>query len=319
MEIREIQAFLRAAEFQSMSKAATSLGYTQAAVTIQIRQLEKSLNTRLFDRVGNKISLTEQGKIFYSYATTILKEIELAKDALSEEKTPSGSLVLGTIESICASIFPPLLKKYHDLYPQVNVNVITGSPNELLQQMDDNFIDIVYFMDQKKYNTLWTKVIEAPTEILFVASAHTASLSFSSNPHTLDPKSHPSTPDPHTLDPIPLAQLIKEPFLLTEKDASYRYVLDQHLAAQGLKIRPFLESGNTDFVIKRLVQENAVSFLPKFSVQEYIKNGTLVNVPVSDFQLNVWRQVVYRNDRYITSEMKAFMELVQQEEQLATL
>ena len=293
MEIREIQAFLRAAQCQSISKAAASLGYTQAAVTIQIKQLEKSLNTKLFDRVGNKIFLTEQGETFASYANTILKEIALAKDALSEDKVPTGSLVIGTIESICAAIFPSLLQKFHKLYPKVNINVITGSPNELLQQMDDNSIDIVYFMDQKKYNTKWAKIIEEPVEILFVTPAH----------------SHLA----HR-EPMPLAELIKEPFLLTEKDASYRYVLDQHLAARGLKIRPFLESGNTDFVLKSLRQEQAVTFLPKFSVQTDIKNGTLVNVPVSDFQLKIWRQVVYRKDRYITSEMQAFINLVKQEE-----
>ena len=293
MEIREIQAFLRAAQCQSISKAAASLGYTQAAVTIQIKQLEKSLNTKLFDRVGNKIFLTEQGETFASYANTILKEIALAKDALSEDKVPTGSLVIGTIESICAAIFPSLLQKFHKLYPKVNINVITGSPNELLQQMDDNSIDIVYFMDQKKYNTKWAKIIEDPVEILFVTPAHS-------------PLAHKG--------PMPLAELIKEPFLLTEKDASYRYVLDQHLAARGLKIRPFLESGNTDFVLRSLRQEQAVTFLPKFSVQTDIKNGTLVNVPVSDFQLKIWRQVVYRKDRYITSEMQAFINLVKQEE-----
>ena len=295
MEIREIQAFLRAAECQSISKAAASLGYTQAAVTIQIKQLEKSLSTKLFDRIGNKIFLTEQGETFSSYATTILKEISLAKDALAQDKSPSGNLVLGTIESICASIFPSLLKSFHERYPKVNINVITGSPNELLQQMDDNSIDIVYFMDQKKYNTKWTKVIEEPVEILFVASAH------SNIAHR---------------EPLPLSELIKEPFLLTEKDASYRYVLDQHLAARGLLIRPFLESGNTDFVLKCLRQEKAISFLPKFSVREDIKNGTLVNVPVSDFELKIWRQVVYRNDRYLSSAMKAFIDLVKQEEKL---
>ena len=58
MELREIRTFLQIAQKQSFSKAAEALGYSQAAVTVQIKQLEEELGIHLFDRLGKKTVLT---------------------------------------------------------------------------------------------------------------------------------------------------------------------------------------------------------------------------------------------------------------------
>ncbi len=79
MEFREISTFLQVAQYQSFSKAARHLGYSQAAVTIQIKQLEQELGVHLFDRIGKQISLTHQGQVFYQYAVSIRNDLEQAK------------------------------------------------------------------------------------------------------------------------------------------------------------------------------------------------------------------------------------------------
>lgn len=104
MEFREISTFLQVAQHQSFSKAAKQLGYSQAAVTIQIKQLEGELGVHLFDRIGKQISLTHQGQIFYQYAVAIQKDLEQARSAVSDSSSLNGKLCLGTIESICASM-----------------------------------------------------------------------------------------------------------------------------------------------------------------------------------------------------------------------
>lgn len=128
MEFREITTFLQVAKFKSFSRAAEQLGYTQAAVTIQIKNLEKELGVHLFDRIGKQTLLTHQGLIFYEYASNIAREISQAKDALSNPEELTGTLCLGTIESVCASVFPSLLREYHRRYPKVNIKIITDSP-----------------------------------------------------------------------------------------------------------------------------------------------------------------------------------------------
>ena len=85
MEFRQLNTFIQVAKYQSFSKAAEHLGYSQSAVTVQIRMLEKELNTRLFDRMGKKILLTSQGQEFLECANTILYDVEKAKCSMESE------------------------------------------------------------------------------------------------------------------------------------------------------------------------------------------------------------------------------------------
>ena len=78
MEIKNIKTFLKVSATQNFSKAAQQLGYSQSAVTIQIQQLEKELGIPLFERIGKKVYLTEQGENFITYANNIIKAADTA-------------------------------------------------------------------------------------------------------------------------------------------------------------------------------------------------------------------------------------------------
>ena len=289
MEFREISTFLQVAQYQSFSKAARHLGYSQAAVTIQIKQLEQELGVHLFDRIGKQISLTHQGQIFYQYAVSIRNDLEQAKNAVSDPSTLSGKLCLGTIESICASIFPDLLAEYHRLHPEVTISIVTDSPGVLLDRMNENTIDIVYLLDRRIYDNRWCKTLEEPEENIFVAS-----------------------PD-HELAlvkrELELDEGLRFPFFLTEKDASYRHMLEQYLASINRSVKPFLEIGNTEFIIHMLLKNTGISFLPKFTVQRELQQKQLTALNVRGFQMQTWRQIFYHKDKWVTREMQEFLRL----------
>jgi len=78
VEIRQIQSFVTITQTGSFSGAAQLLGYSQSAITVQIRLLEEELGVRLFDRMGKKIGLTSQGKRFLLCADEILKQVQMA-------------------------------------------------------------------------------------------------------------------------------------------------------------------------------------------------------------------------------------------------
>ncbi|MEE1496679.1 MAG: LysR family transcriptional regulator [Clostridium sp.] len=288
MEFREIATFLQAAQLKSFSKAAKKLNYSQGTVTIQIKSLEEELGVRLFDRIGKQISLTSRGEQFYQYAVTLMKNMEEIKCSLSDSRELTGSLALGTIESLCSSLLPPILSEYHRRFPKVNVSVVIDSPRVLLDRLNDNSLDIVYFLDKRISDPRWIKVLEEPEDIVFAASSL----------HPLAGRSG-----------LKLDEIISHPFLLTEKAASYRHILDQYLAAYGKQIRPFLEIGNTDFIVHMLRENAGVSLLPFFSVRRDIEKGRLAALDAEDFHMQVWRQIVYHKDKWITGEMAEFLKL----------
>ncbi len=289
MEFREISTFLQVAQYQSFSKAARHLGYSQAAVTIQIKQLEQELGVHLFDRIGKQISLTHQGQVFYQYAVSIRNDLEQAKNAVSDPSTLSGKLCLGTIESICASIFPDLLAEYHRLHPEVTISIVTDSPGVLLDRMNENTIDIVYLLDRRIYDNRWCKTLEKPEENIFVASPdHELALAKRE---------------------LELDEVLRFPFFLTEKDASYRHMLEQYLASINRSVKPFLEIGSTEFIIHMLLKNTGISFLPKFTVQRELQQKQLTALNVRGFQMQTWRQIFYHKDKWVTREMQEFLRL----------
>ncbi|WP_186423596.1 LysR family transcriptional regulator [Lacrimispora celerecrescens] len=294
MELREIKTFLEVANRKSFCRAAEKLGYSQAAVTVQIKQLERELNVHLFDRIGKQTTLTHEGETFYEYAADVVKNLTHVKNILSVSSELTGRLVIGTIESICSTLFPSLIQEFHRLYPLVNVSIVVDSPDALLTMMNNNTIDLVYFLDKRMYDSKWVKVMEKPENIIFAAS-----------------KNHPFGMETG----LTIDQVISQPMILTEKDASYRLMLEQYLAAYGKKVHPFLEIGNTEFIIKLLRSSAGISFLPEFTICRDIKEGTLMPLYMKDFHFQSWRQMVYHRDKWISREMKAFIELVQRMEQ----
>lgn len=288
MELREINTFLHVAKLRSFSKAAVQLGYTQAAVTIQIHNLEHELGVHLFDRIGKQTTLTHQGSVFYEYATSVMRELAQARDTLANPQELTGHLCIGTIESVCASILPKLLRTYHKLHPKVTVRIIIDSPGAILEKMNNNLVDIAYFLDRQVYDTKWEKVLEQPEKVCFVASSR-----------------HPLA----SRQELELDEIIGLPFISTERDASYRYLLEQYLAARGKEIRPFLEIGNTEFIINQLRHNLGISLLPEFTIQKDLEQGILTALQVKDFQLKVWRQILYHRDKWVSREMSSFLEL----------
>ena len=95
MELRNITAFVRIAEVQNFSKSAQQLGYSQSAVTMQIKQLEEELHAQLFERIGKKVKLTQAGERFLPRALEILNSVRRAESVLEEPGETSGALRIG--------------------------------------------------------------------------------------------------------------------------------------------------------------------------------------------------------------------------------
>ena len=140
MEIRQVQSFVHVAKLGSFSRAAETMGYSQSAITVQIRLLEEELGTKLFDRMGKKVSLTPQGKRFLEHANRILYEMNRTIMAMNEDRELENPLHIGTIESLCTAKFPRILSQFHTLYPKVNIQITLP----VRRQFPDSF-SYIYF------------------------------------------------------------------------------------------------------------------------------------------------------------------------------
>lgn len=290
MELRNIITFLKVAATQNFSKAGEQLGYSQSAVTIQMQQLEKELGTKLFERIGKKIYLTEKGEAFISHANEIIKVTNMAISFSTDTNAPDGILRIGSVDSLATAILPDLLLQFHRACPKVETIIKTGMSSDLIDMIKSNDIDLFLTLDHKIYGSEWIRAMQRKEDIIFVTSRK--------NPLACDKK-------------IDLQIIIDQPFLLTEKGESYRYGLESILSERDIYIKPVLEIGNTETIIHLLEKGMGVSFLPFFSVKGAINEGRLSQIQTDIHSIQMWSQLLYHKNKWITPQMNVFISIVQ--------
>ena len=289
MELRQLKTFVAAAQLESFSGAAQRLGYSQSAVTVQMRLLEDELGIRLFDRLGKRVALTAQGERFLRQSQKILMEVNEAKELASQEGELRNPLHIGTLESLCCAKRPQVLRYFRAHHPAVPIKITTAEPARLYEMLDQNLLDLIYLLDRARFNTDWEKVMEKKEPVVFVTSASY----WGERPRRLHMK-----------------ELAGEPFFLTEKHENYRRELDAFLETQSLALTPALEIGSTDFIIRQIKENGGISYLPYFAVAEGIGKGELAVLEVEGLQVEMYQQVFYHKSRWRTREMEAFIEVV---------
>lgn len=287
MDIRALNIFMEVAELGSFTKAGDKLGYSQPTVSFQIKQLEKELGVSLFDRIGHTVSLTDAGRDALRYAQHICHLSQEMLLDITGHREPAGVLRLGMPDSLCEPLIAGHFHTFRKHYPQISLQIFTGDTEHLLSFLDHNEADLILTMDDHLYNPNYVIVDEEPIDVHFVVS-----------PEKLLVQK----------DSVTIEELLQHPFLLTEKGMSYRRLLDERLARASMEIQPVLETGRADLICS-LAEENAgIGFLPDYVTAESVRKGKLVRLHVRDFQVVVWKQLLYRREKWVSLPMQAMID-----------
>src|SRR5438105_544457 len=134
IDLTALEIFKTVAEQGSITKAAARLHRVQSNVTTRVKQLEERLGAQLFLRQHRRLVLSPQGKRLLAYADRILHLSSEAEAAL-RNGTPAGTLQIGALESTAATRLPPVLSRYHRAYPDVRIELVTGTTGALVTRV----------------------------------------------------------------------------------------------------------------------------------------------------------------------------------------
>lgn len=134
IDLESLKIFRTVVDEGGVIRAATKLNRVQSNVTTRIRQLEEHVGARLFRREGRSIRLSAEGHTLLAYADRLLR---LADEAVSQMRTgkPKGTFRLGSLESTAGTRLAPILSRYHSLYPDVVVELATGTTGALITRV----------------------------------------------------------------------------------------------------------------------------------------------------------------------------------------
>src|SRR5580658_1139749 len=143
MELHQLKYFCAIADTGSFSQAARQAHVSQPALSQQIAKLEDELGTRLFDRLGRSVRLTELGRTFLPRARAVLHDLESARSDIVEKKTSiTGLISVGVIPTIAPYFLPAILATFSRKWPQAHVTVTEEITPLLLDKLRAGSIDI---------------------------------------------------------------------------------------------------------------------------------------------------------------------------------
>lgn len=141
MELSQLRMVKAVAECGSIALAAQQLHCVPSNITTRIKQLESELGTVLFTRSGRGLRISPAGKVFVNYTEQILALVDQAKRAVQPQAVPAGKLRIGAIESCATGRLPPLLAEFHQRYPQVTLELVTGQWRQLIDDVQHHRLD----------------------------------------------------------------------------------------------------------------------------------------------------------------------------------
>ena len=296
MELRNLITFIHVAELGSFTKAAEQLGYSQSTISFQIKQLEDELDCLLFERINHTITLTERGHELVSYAHQVHTLTADFMENLKKEEECRGHIHIVTPDSVCEDMIYSRYIDFHNKYPNISIKFTTADTSVMFDMLDHNEADAIITLDSHSYRKDY---IIAKEELL--------SMHFVANPKSkFAGKKN-----------IKMQDIVNEPFVLTEYGQGYRRVFDKELAKKSLEITPVLEIGRTDIITHIISESDMISFLPDFVTREAIESGALCYLDVCDMKIDIWKQLIYHKNKWMSKTLKSIIEYIQSHEFLS--
>ncbi|MBQ2615008.1 MAG: LysR family transcriptional regulator [Clostridia bacterium] len=293
MELRNLITFIHVAELGSFTKAAAQLGYSQSTISFQIKQLEDELGCLLFERINHTITLTQRGNELVSYAHQVRALTDTFKESLEEEKECSGHIHIVTPDSVCEDMIHHNYIDFHNKYPSISLKFTTADTAVMFDMLDHNETDLIMTLDNHIYHKDYVIAKEESLSMHFVTKA-TSKFAKAKN--------------------LSIQDIAKEPFILTEYGQGYRRVFDRELAKKSLEITPVLEIGRTDVITLVLTQKEMISFLPDFVTKSKVASGELCYLDVCDVNIDIWKQLIYHKNKWMSKALKLFIDYVKKNE-----
>ena len=261
MDISQLRTLVRVAELGSLSKAADRLCIAQPALSRQVRMLEEELGTRLFDRHGRGMVVTEQGRTVLRHALRILKEVDAIKaDVIDETDAFGGHVSIGMPPTVSHMLAAPLLAAIHEAHPNAKCRLVSSYSLYLLDWIYRGEIDIVILYDPQS-------IISLKCEPLLEEDFHVIA---------------PADGGLSQQAPVPFSSLAGKPLLLPSINHGLRQIVEQCAQDCGISLDVRVEIDSYSTLRQLVMNGDGWTILPLAAVRSDIAAGQLSGAPLVD-------------------------------------
>lgn len=266
MEIRQLRAFVAIAETGTFTAGALRVHVTQAAISMQIRQLESEVGARVFVRAPRNVILTEAGETLLERARLILREHDAALDEIAAlAGAERGRLRIGSASAmVLTDQLPKILKVIRKQHPAAEITVTSGTSESLVEQILAGDLDIAFVSLPVDVRGIQTERLSEDQLVAIASPRHKLAKQRTVSAYTL----------------------AGEKLILGERGGNTRRLIDQFFASAGVSLRVSMELSRQQ-AIRRMVEEDmGVGIVPLQSVKEEVEKGKLVRWWIEGAEIN---------------------------------
>lgn len=292
MRIEQLQAFLSVAETGSFQAAAQQCAVTQSTVSRQVQALEAELDAPLFHR-GAQAKLTVAGERLLPKARRIYQDwMQVSKDIADLMAGKQPELCVAAIQSVCATVLPPVLQQFCSEYPQVQLRVTALGSDRSLKVLRDGLVDLAIVMDNPRLTTqpemVVTPLFEESIEVLMAGN-------------------HDLARQPA----ISWEMLARFPQIIFKDGYGMARLVQQQFQDRGEVFNPAMELNTLDAFRGVIRQGNFIALLPQSALADCHDDPTLAVRPTEAPVLSRSVVLVTTRDRLVIPPIQRFHDLVQ--------
>ncbi|MGB6296261.1 MAG: LysR substrate-binding domain-containing protein [Rivularia sp. (in: cyanobacteria)] len=282
--LHQLRVFEAAARHSSFTRAAEELFLTQPTISMQIKQLTKSVGIPLFEQVGKRLYLTEAGRELFATCKEIFNTLAQFEMKVADLKgLKQGQLRLAVI-STAKYFIPRLLGSFCQLYPGIEISLQVTNHEGILERMTTNQDDL-YIMSQ----------IPEHLDINYEA--------FLENPLVvLAPVNHPLAGERN----IPISKLTNEPFIMREPGSGTRRAVQELFDKEDVKVKVKLELGSNEAIKQAIAGGLGISILSRHTLMPYAEDLTILDVEHFPIKRNWY--MVYPNGKQLSIVGRTYFE-----------
>ncbi|WOV87501.1 LysR family transcriptional regulator [Sporosarcina oncorhynchi] len=242
---------------ESFSRAAKALFMTQPAVSQSIMQLERELDTRLFNRTPKGVTPTTEGSLLLEYVNSAMNLIEIGEEKIAEFKNlTTGELRIGVGDTISKHVLLPQLEAFRNRYPNIKLKIENGTTDALISFLKSGEVDIGICNLPVQDTTLNVRPFLHIHDTFVYGDKYRKLLA----------------------RPIDFHELAKLPLILLEPSSNSRRYVEDYLASKGVKISPEFELGSHDLVVEFARINMGIACVTREFTEEYLESGVLQEV-----------------------------------------
>ena len=245
MEINQLRYVCAVAETSSFSRAAERCQVAQPSLSQQVLKLEKDLGTKLFDRLGRSVRLTEAGRAFLPHARSILSQMETARSSVADKCADvRGSVAVGVIPTIAPYLMPRYTTTFAKKYPEAKLRIVEETTPILIESLRDLSIDLAILALPLRHKDL--ELFPLYTEPLFVVL----------------PKDHPRA----DTKSLALKDLRRESFVMLRDGHCFRDLSIATCTHARVTPRITFESGQFSSLFGMVAAGVGISLVPEMAI-----------------------------------------------------